>query len=53
MTKARVDIAHEVRLAGEAEHEMDNHVAKVGQKGRKGNYIDFKTKWIGLDTGWT
>lgn len=32
LAKARVEIAHEVRLAREAEAEMELHVAKAGQK---------------------
>lgn len=30
-----MDVAHEVRLAKEAEAEMDMHVAKAGQKARR------------------
>ncbi|KAL0007381.1 hypothetical protein SO802_008883 [Lithocarpus litseifolius] len=32
IAKARMDVAHEVRLAKEAEAEMELHVAKAGQK---------------------
>lgn len=32
MAKARVEVAHEVRLAKEAEAEMDLHVQKAAQK---------------------
>ncbi|KAJ6973620.1 hypothetical protein NC653_033833 [Populus alba x Populus x berolinensis] len=32
MAKARMDVAHEVRLAREAEAEMELHVAKAGQR---------------------
>ncbi|KAG6748852.1 hypothetical protein POTOM_048788 [Populus tomentosa] len=32
LAKARMDVAHEVRLAREAEAEMELHVAKAGQR---------------------
>ncbi|XP_057488751.1 late embryogenesis abundant protein 6-like [Actinidia eriantha] len=35
LAKARVDIAHEVRLARVAEGEMDIHVAKAGQRAER------------------
>jgi len=35
IAQARVDIAHEVRLAKEAEAEMDLHVAKAGERAEK------------------
>ncbi|KAF7154395.1 hypothetical protein RHSIM_Rhsim01G0146400 [Rhododendron simsii] len=35
LAKARVDIAHEVRLAREAEDSMELHVAKAGKKGER------------------
>lgn len=35
MAKARVDIAHEVRLAREAEASMELHVAKAGKKAER------------------
>ncbi|KAG5557731.1 hypothetical protein RHGRI_007849 [Rhododendron griersonianum] len=35
MAKARVDIAHEVRLAREAEASMEFHVAKAGKKAER------------------
>uniref|UniRef100_A0A2N9GFH6 Uncharacterized protein n=1 Tax=Fagus sylvatica TaxID=28930 RepID=A0A2N9GFH6_FAGSY len=35
IAKARMDVAHEVRLAKEAEAEMELHVAKAGEKVEK------------------
>lgn len=35
IAKARVEVAHEVRLAKEAEAAMDLHVAKAGQKAER------------------
>ncbi|XP_050237369.1 late embryogenesis abundant protein 6-like [Mercurialis annua] len=35
LAKARVEIAHEVRMAREAEAEMELHVAKAGEKAHK------------------
>jgi len=35
IAQARVDIAHEVRLAKEAEAEMDLHVTKAGERAEK------------------
>ncbi|XP_038878054.1 late embryogenesis abundant protein 6-like [Benincasa hispida] len=35
LAKARVEVAHEVRLAREAEAAMDLHVAKAGMKAEK------------------
>ncbi|KAE9463010.1 hypothetical protein C3L33_05077, partial [Rhododendron williamsianum] len=35
LAKARVDIAHEVRLAREAEASMELHVAKAGKKAER------------------
>lgn len=35
MAKARMDVAHEVRLAKEAEAEMDLHVNKAAEKAEK------------------
>ncbi|KAJ4727358.1 Late embryogenesis abundant protein [Melia azedarach] len=35
LAKARVNVAHEVRLAKEAEAEMDLHVAKATEKAEK------------------
>ncbi|KAF3447590.1 hypothetical protein FNV43_RR12777 [Rhamnella rubrinervis] len=35
IAKARIEVAHEVRLAKEAEAVMDLHVAKAGQKAER------------------
>lgn len=35
LAKARMDIAHEVRLAKEAEAAMDLHVTKAGERAEK------------------
>lgn len=35
LAKARVEVAHEVRLAREAEAAMDLHVAKAGEKAER------------------
>lgn len=35
IAQARVDIAHEVRLAKEAEAQMDLHVTKAGERAEK------------------
>ena len=35
IAKARIDIAHEVRLAREAEAKMDLHAAKAEQRAQK------------------
>ena len=35
IAKARMDIAHEVRLAKEAEAKMDLHAAKAGERAQK------------------
>lgn len=35
IAKARMEVAHEVRLAKEAEAAMDMHVAKAGQKAQR------------------
>lgn len=45
LAKARVEVAHEVRLAREAEAAMDLHVAKAGMKAEKemAKYADTHT----------
>ncbi|KAL6124623.1 PREDICTED: uncharacterized protein LOC101294700 [Fragaria vesca subsp. vesca] len=39
IAKARADIAHEVRLAKEAEAAMSHHVAKAGEIARAGEHM--------------